>query len=148
MLLVSCISLAGSLMLIHCPVVCAVDTGKLKLPSLKRKSKKHYDFFSPIIGIVQLHQKLFLGNLSVVSSHAFSVSARILPFFKITHPGTHTSTATSVSGVEKRALESSAWLPEYLSSSPAYIYPRNHPLCLYTLCQGTTDNMMGIRYVV
>lgn len=105
MLLVSCISLAGSLMLIHCPVVCAVDTGKLKLPSLKRKSKKHYDFFSPIIGIVQLHQKLFLGNLSVVSSHAFSVSARILPFFKITHPGTHTSTATSVSGVEKRALE-------------------------------------------
>lgn len=105
MLLVSCISLAGSLMLIHCPVVCAVDTGKLKLPSLKRKSKKHYDFFFPIIGIMQLHQKLFLGNLSVVSSHAFSVSARILPFFKITYPGTHTSTATSVSGVENRALE-------------------------------------------
>lgn len=47
MLLVSCISLTGSLMLIHYSVVCAVDTGKLKLPPLKRKSKKQYDSFFP-----------------------------------------------------------------------------------------------------
>lgn len=106
MLLVSSISLTGSLMLIHYSVVCAVDTGKLKLPPLKRKSKKHHDSFSPIAGITQLHQKKhFLGNLCVVSSHAFPVSARILPFLKITYPGTHTSTAASVSGGEKRAVE-------------------------------------------
>lgn len=99
MLLVSSVSLTGSLMLIHYSVVCAVDTGKLKLPPLKRKSKKHHDSFSPIAGITQLHQKKhFLGNLCVVSSHAFPVSARILPFLKITYPGTHTSPAASVSG--------------------------------------------------
>lgn len=105
MLLVSCISLTGSLMLIHYSVLCAVGPGKLKLPPLKRKSKKYYDSFFPIIGIMQLHQKHFLGSPSVVSSQAFSSSARILPFLKITFPGTHTSTASSVSGVEKRALE-------------------------------------------
>lgn len=47
MLLVSCISLTGSLMLIHYSVLCAVGAGKLKLPPLKKKSKKHHDSFLP-----------------------------------------------------------------------------------------------------
>lgn len=78
---------------------------KAKTTPTEEKEQEISWLFFPIIGIMQLHQKHFLGNLSVVSSHAFSVSARILLFLQITYSGTHTSTASSVSRVEKRALE-------------------------------------------
>lgn len=111
MLLVSCIPPTGMLMLIHYYVGSTVDTGKLKLSQLKRKSKKHYDFFSPpIIGIKQLHLKHFLESVCCLhtcflcSEMENSISSGIPPCLKLPIRNTHPRAAASVSGVGKRAL--------------------------------------------
>lgn len=156
MLLVSCIPLTGTLMLIHYYLVSTVDTGKLKLSQLKRKSKKHYNFFSPNNRYYATPSEALpwnslccLHTCFLCSEKENSISSGVLPYPQTTHPEhSYKHSFFCFKGGEKEIWYASAWLSEYLSSSPAYNYWRNDPLCLYTLCQGTTDNIMGITYVV
>lgn len=93
MLLVSCIPLTGTLMLIHYYLVSAVDTGKLKLSQLKRKSKKHYDFFSPNNRYYATPSEALpwnslccLHTCFLCSEKENSISSGVLPYPQTTHP--------------------------------------------------------------
>lgn len=72
---------------------------------------------------MQLHQKHFLGNLSLLCPHMLSLSQpEFCSSYKLLTQELIQAQLLLFQGWRRELWNASAWLSEYLSSSPAYIY--------------------------